>query len=236
MPGLRRYIQCLTLPEEYQNENAPDYDGVDEIWFDDMAALEQSRGTSESGSMMVNAEALTSEMTPLFADEVVLLDNYPTLNDRKDFVKYIAMLYLKDGVPIGDFQRHWKDVHGPINVRNIKGMKRYVQSHILPQMFEGSNPPPYGGLPEPGRASRRCVGPRATLTPSGTPSGRIFAQASGRSLRARWRYSPELAAAPRPKRREKLFVEDLLFDPSHEQQPLGSSSSLPSTRQKKSLQ
>ena len=98
--------------------------------------------------MMANAEGLTSEMTPLFADEVVLADNFPTPNDRKDFVKYIAMLYLKDGVPIGDFQRHWKDVHGPINVRNIKGMKRYVQSHILPQMFEGPNPPPYGGLPE----------------------------------------------------------------------------------------
>lgn len=147
-PGLRGYIQCLTLPEEYQGENAPDYDGVDEMWFDDMAALEQSRGTLESSALMANAGGLTSEMTPLFAEEVVLLDNFRTLDDRKGFVKYIAMLYLKDGVPIGDFQHHWKDVHGPINVRNIKGMKRYVQSHILPQMFEGPDPPAYGGLPE----------------------------------------------------------------------------------------
>src|SRR5690606_13595703 len=119
----RGYIQCLTLPEEYQNEKVPDYDGVDEMWFNDLAALEQARNSPENQALQASAANLASDLKSFMAQEVVLLDNYPTPDERKDLVKYIAMLYLKEGVPISDFQRHWKDVHGPINVRNITGMK-----------------------------------------------------------------------------------------------------------------
>ena len=47
LPGLRRYVQCHTLPELYAGEHTPAYDGVAELWFDDMAALQQAMASPE---------------------------------------------------------------------------------------------------------------------------------------------------------------------------------------------
>jgi uncharacterized protein (TIGR02118 family) len=148
LPGLRRLIQCHTLPSEYERETPPDYDGVAEAWWDDMAAFQRAQASPEFQALLKSTEGFVGEMTILPASEVTLVDAYPSTKDRASMVKYIAMLYLKEGVPISKFQSHWKDVHGPINVENIKGMKRYVQAHILPSLFEGPNPPAFGGLPE----------------------------------------------------------------------------------------
>ena len=47
LPGVRRYVQCHTLPEPYTRENPPPYDGVAELWFDDMATLQQAMASPE---------------------------------------------------------------------------------------------------------------------------------------------------------------------------------------------
>ena len=50
IPGVRRYVQCHVLPELYERENLPPYDGAAEVWFDDMdavRALAMARGQSE---------------------------------------------------------------------------------------------------------------------------------------------------------------------------------------------
>jgi uncharacterized protein (TIGR02118 family) len=39
IPGVRRYVQCHTLPELYGRETPPDYDGAAEVWFDDLDAM-----------------------------------------------------------------------------------------------------------------------------------------------------------------------------------------------------
>ena len=38
IPGLRRYVQSHTVPRSSELRT-PDYDGVAEVWFDDMDAL-----------------------------------------------------------------------------------------------------------------------------------------------------------------------------------------------------
>ncbi len=47
LPGIRRYVQCHTLPELYTGENPPPYDGVAEVWFEDMATLQQAMVSPE---------------------------------------------------------------------------------------------------------------------------------------------------------------------------------------------
>ncbi len=47
LPGVRRYVQCHTLPELYAGENTPAYDGAAEVWFDDMATLQQAMASPE---------------------------------------------------------------------------------------------------------------------------------------------------------------------------------------------
>jgi len=50
IPGIRRYVQCHTLPELYDAERAPSYDGVAELWFDDLAAMRKAFGTEETAT------------------------------------------------------------------------------------------------------------------------------------------------------------------------------------------
>ena len=47
IPGLRRYVQCHTLPQLYAGENAPAYDGAAELWFDNMEAMQSAMSSPE---------------------------------------------------------------------------------------------------------------------------------------------------------------------------------------------
>ena len=47
IPGLRRYVQCHVLPELYDRENAPAYDGAAELWFDDLESMRQAMRSPE---------------------------------------------------------------------------------------------------------------------------------------------------------------------------------------------
>lgn len=48
IPGIRRYVQCHTLPELYARGSPPAYDGTAELWFDDLDALERAMRTPEA--------------------------------------------------------------------------------------------------------------------------------------------------------------------------------------------
>jgi uncharacterized protein (TIGR02118 family) len=62
-------------------------------------------------------------------------------------VKMIYCITRKEGMSFQDFQRHWRETHGPIAAR-IPGVRRYIQSHTLPRMYESKNPPAYDGVAE----------------------------------------------------------------------------------------
>ena len=47
IPGLRRYVQCHTLPQLYAGDNAPAYDGAAELWFDNMEAMQSAMSSPE---------------------------------------------------------------------------------------------------------------------------------------------------------------------------------------------
>ncbi len=47
IPGVRRYVQCHVLPELYERETAPGFDGAAELWFDDLDAMRAAMGTPE---------------------------------------------------------------------------------------------------------------------------------------------------------------------------------------------
>lgn len=46
IPGLRRLVQCHALPAG-NRVRPPDYDGIAELWFDDLASLERARRSPE---------------------------------------------------------------------------------------------------------------------------------------------------------------------------------------------
>lgn len=148
LPGLKRYVQNHVLAGEREREAPPDFDGVAELWWDDLDSYRAARASPEFAEMAASARTIAAGIRPLLAREVVLLDGVPAASQRAGLVKYIGMLLLADGVAFDRFQPHWRDVHGPIMVDAFRGrMQRYVQNHLLPEMFEGPDPSPYGGVP-----------------------------------------------------------------------------------------
>ena len=58
-------------------------------------------------------------------------------------IKFIALITRKDGMTFDAFDKHWREVHGPL-IAKAPGLRRYVQSHLLndlgreyPQAFDG---------------------------------------------------------------------------------------------------
>lgn len=54
-------------------------------------------------------------------------------------IKYITVLFRKEGMSREEFSSYWKDTHAPI-LRQIPGLKGYVQNHALVDP-QGKEPP-----------------------------------------------------------------------------------------------
>jgi uncharacterized protein (TIGR02118 family) len=148
VPGLRRYIQSHVLLETYDGATPPTYDGMVETWWDSVEASEQARLTPEREAVDADGRNLFSSSTGLITTEVPIIDAFPSARDRQSMVKYVAMLYRKEGVSVEAFQKYGREVHGPINVKRDPAMRRYIQTHVLPETYNSANPPAYDGLPE----------------------------------------------------------------------------------------
>jgi len=62
-------------------------------------------------------------------------------------VKLIYCITRKQGMSVEEFQRYWRETHGPIAAR-IPGLRRYVQCHTLPELYASDRPPSYDGAAE----------------------------------------------------------------------------------------
>jgi uncharacterized protein (TIGR02118 family) len=63
-------------------------------------------------------------------------------------VKLIYCIARKPELSVEEFQRYWREVHAPIAAK-IPGVRRYVQCHALPQLYDaGPMAPAYDGAAE----------------------------------------------------------------------------------------
>lgn len=61
-------------------------------------------------------------------------------------VKLIYCISKKPDLSVEEFQRYWRETHGPIAGR-IPGLRRYVQCHVVPELY-GRQSPAYDGAAE----------------------------------------------------------------------------------------
>jgi uncharacterized protein (TIGR02118 family) len=54
-------------------------------------------------------------------------------------VKVLTFLKRKPGMPVGEFQEYWRAQH-PAVVTRLPGIRRYVQSHVLPEVYATGEP------------------------------------------------------------------------------------------------
>ena len=144
LPGLRRYVQCHTIPSGYRN-GEPTYDGVAEVWFDSTGAMRETAKTAQYREVRADEPNFIdlSKMDFVITEERVLKDGPATAS----MVHLVEFVRRKPGMDVDAFQSYWSGTHGPLGAK-IPMIRRYVQSHVRPTAYGGGRQPLYDGVAE----------------------------------------------------------------------------------------
>jgi uncharacterized protein (TIGR02118 family) len=142
LPGLRKYVQSHTLRSGYR-KGEPVYDGIAELWVDDTGVLKALNGTAAYAAVQADeAKFLDRAAMGLIVTEEHVIKDGPI---PAGGVKNVEFLRRKLGIPVDEFQRYWRQVHGPIAAR-IPMIRRYVQSHTRRAVYEAGRTPAWDGV------------------------------------------------------------------------------------------
>jgi len=142
LPGLRRYIQSHTRLGAYE-KGEPAYDGIAEVWFDDSKALRAIQGTPEMAAVQQDEVKFIDRSTVglIITDDTVIKDG-PL---RPGMAKGIGFVKRKPAMEVEAFQKHWREVHGPMGT-SVPGLRRYEQSHTRPAAYKDGREPKWDGI------------------------------------------------------------------------------------------
>ncbi|MBT3334362.1 MAG: EthD domain-containing protein, partial [Rhodospirillaceae bacterium] len=118
------------------------YDGIAEIWVDDVAALRAMAGTAAYGAVQTDEENFIdrAKMALILTQEHIIKDG--AVPDGA--LKNIEFVPRKADMEVEAFQTYWRDVHGPI-AAEIEVIRRYVQSHTLLGGYRDGKVPAWDG-------------------------------------------------------------------------------------------
>ena len=142
LPSIRRYVQSHTLASTYA-AGEPIYDGIAEVWADDTGALRAMTRSPDHPALQEDEARFIDRATMgvIITEDHVVKDGPVS----PEAVKSVAFLNGKPGLSVEEFQRHWRDVHGPIAAL-LPGLRRYVQSRTRGAAYEGGRVPAYDGV------------------------------------------------------------------------------------------
>ncbi len=142
LPGVRRYVQSHTRPAAYRCRE-PAYDGIAEVWFQNTAAMHALRDTRELEAVQADEARFIDRPTMglLITDDHALKDD-PT---PAGAAKGVGFVRRKPGMTVEAFQKHWREVHGPLGAA-VPGLRRYVQSHTRPSAYDRGREPAWDGV------------------------------------------------------------------------------------------
>jgi uncharacterized protein (TIGR02118 family) len=137
VPEIRRYVQSQTIVSGYRTRE-PVYDGIAEIWYEDIGAMRGAAATLEAATALKDDDNFIDmkSFASIITDEVVQreAETDPSMVKLNEFV-----IRKPDSDPAA-FHKYWTEVHGPLGA-TIKQMRRYVQSHVRPSAYrDGRNP------------------------------------------------------------------------------------------------
>jgi uncharacterized protein (TIGR02118 family) len=143
------YIQSHTLLVTYGNLDLPfgepPYDGMATMWFNSLEERKAGNMTP-AAQAAIEDQANFTELSArrfLLANEVVQKEGPATPSS----VHLIALITRKPGMTVDEFQRYWREHHGPLAAK-IPGLRRYVQTHPFPEHYGGRNAPLCDGVAE----------------------------------------------------------------------------------------
>ena len=142
LPGVVRYTQSRTLLSGYRKRE-PLYDGVDEVWVENTNVLRSHVDTADLAAINANA----TEFIDLPSVRMIIVDDHLIKGGAvpERAVKNMEFVRHRADLSILDFQKHWREVHGPM-ASAISVVERYVQSHVRGSAYESGINPPYDGV------------------------------------------------------------------------------------------
>ena len=142
LPGIQRYVQSHTLLGGYR-KGEPAYDGVAEVWAEDTQALRAQGDTPEYAAVREDEPNFIdlSSMGSIITEEHTIKDGEIPLNA----VKNMEFVTHRPDLSIEAFQKHWREVHGPLGA-SIPVVQRYVQSHTRLSAYKAGKTPVYDGI------------------------------------------------------------------------------------------
>ena len=146
--ALRRYVQSHRRPDDIPGVPTSPYEGLAEIWFDD---LETGRGLGSNPDYMNGAypdepNFIADEGPSFLMTRENIVVPGPELAKDAPGVKALFLLKRKPGLSVAEFQAHWRTVHAPIVPRTPE-LRRYVQCHVAPETYDTA-PPAFDGVAE----------------------------------------------------------------------------------------
>lgn len=141
LPGITRYVQSCVLASSYRKDE-PVFDGVAESYFESTQAMKELAKTLRYEAVLADEPNFIDRdrMGSIITDEYVVTDA-PV---PKDALKTIDLVNRKAGMPIDDFRKYWREVHGPL-CQAASAMRRYVQNPTRRAIYDSGRVPPYDG-------------------------------------------------------------------------------------------
>jgi uncharacterized protein (TIGR02118 family) len=171
LPGVRRYVQSHAV-HAGPGSAALLYDGIAEVWADDTAALRAMTASPDYARVQADEAVFIdrSTMGIVVTEEHVVVDAAVP----ESAVKLVEFLARKPGLPVEEFQRHWRDRHGPL-VARVPGLRRHVQSPTRLAAYAGGRAPAWDGIAI-GWFDSAAVLEAAPATPAGARAAAELAQ------------------------------------------------------------
>ncbi len=146
--ALRRYVQAHRLPESVPGFDEHPYEGIAEIWFDDLDAVTRLGEDPDyvNGALPDEPNFLDQSKLRFLATREEVVIPGPELDRDAQTVKMMFLLKRKAGMSVADFQRYWLEEHAPQIPRDL-GILRYVQCHQAPETY-ASEAPAFDGVAE----------------------------------------------------------------------------------------
>lgn len=160
--GIRRYVQVHALADpldeaiqEARGGMEPGHDGVAELWFDSLGAIEAALATEAGAAAAAALLEDEARFIDLARSPLWLNVEYPQVNPvgetlvatpRSSYVKVYFPLRMRADVGFEAGQRYWRETHGPLirSQAQAMGILRYQQIHRLQTEMEQALREPRG--------------------------------------------------------------------------------------------
>ncbi|MDQ8732302.1 EthD family reductase [Bradyrhizobium sp. LHD-71] len=140
VPGLRGYA-VSTVVEQQSRPDVPglamgDFDGVAQVWFDDLAARAHAAASAEGKRWHADGGTIIGGIRMFVTNERFVVP----LPAKRPTFKTLSVIKRKPELSAEEFHHEWAVVHAPM-ARAVPGLRGFTLSEIVEEQFRADIPP-----------------------------------------------------------------------------------------------